>query len=121
MICSEDFCSAYQSALPADYLSKRAETKAVNTQTVGSGFFTGAKMAACYIKGKTKFQSGIHSIGYTVLIIQSTTSQHVNVLLTDPCGVFLPGVGNNSNYCLCNLFFCHRLEGVWFVFETEKT
>lgn len=113
MICSEDFRSAYQSALPADYLSKRAETK--------TGFSTGAKMAACYIKRKTKFQSGIHSIGYTVLIIQSTTSQHVNVLLTDPCGVFLPGVGNNSNYCLCDLFFCHGLEGVWFVFETEKT
>lgn len=85
VICSEDLHSAYQSAPPADYLSKRAETKAANTETVGSGFSTGVRMAACSIKRKTKFQSGVHSIGYTVLIMQSITSQHDNPLLIESC------------------------------------
>lgn len=74
VIHSEDSYSAYQSAWPADYLSKREETDAVNTETVGSGFFTGASMAACSIKRKIKFQSGERSVVYTVLIMQSTTS-----------------------------------------------
>lgn len=91
VIRSEDLHSAYQSAPPADYRSKRAETKAANTESVGSGFSTGARMAACSIKRKTTFQSGIHSIGYTALIMQSTTSQHVNLLLPEPCSSFLTG------------------------------
>lgn len=120
VIRSEDLHSAYQSAPPADYLSKRAETKAVNTENVGSGFSTGARMAACSLKKKTKFQSSIHSVGYTVLIMESSTSQHANLLLPEPSSVFPTGVGENSIYCYF-FILSQALRSIYFLFEIEKT
>lgn len=66
VIRSEDLHRAYQSAPPADYLckKKRAETKAVNTETIGSGFSTGAGTAMCSIKRKS------FKVPYAALVTQ---------------------------------------------------
>lgn len=55
VICLEDLPSAYQSAVPADYLSNQAETKAVNADSVGSDFSTvagqqGEKVSKCHLR-----------------------------------------------------------------------
>lgn len=63
VIRSEDLHSAYQSA-PSLLSKKRAETKAVNTETVGSGFSTGAGTAMCSIKRKS------FKVPYAALVTQ---------------------------------------------------
>ncbi len=47
---------------------------------------------------REKLSFKVHSVDYTVLIMESTTSQHANLLLPEPCSVFFTGDGENSVY-----------------------